>query len=339
MSTERKPGSSRPISALAATLGALVLATSLTTLSPGLVLAASASAAIPPAERWLDAHTATQKATASARGISLEGAIMDGRGNLLFCNVEGRAVLRMDKSGAVTKVLDVPGYNPGGLALDPKGRLHVAAIDMVGDKGAIFAANPDGTLEEVVGPENGFWPNDLVFDAKGGMYFTDFRGSLTKPTGGVYYCEPDGRIVSVISVAQGNGLGLSPDGRVLWVTDFARGELLRLELATPTTFTPIGTNVVWHFTGPAPDSLRVDRDGNVYVAVYGQGRVLVFSPMGIPVAQVLLPGREEGRNLLCTSLALRQDAKEMYVVSGNPQGSPHGAHVFGAPSLAEGLPR
>ncbi|MFC7542566.1 hypothetical protein ACFQU2_28105 [Siccirubricoccus deserti] len=43
--------------------------------------------------------------------------------------------------------------------------------------------------------------------------------------------------------------------------------------------------------------MRVDAEGRVYVALYGQGRVLILSREGLPIGQVLLPGRDEGRNL------------------------------------------
>ena len=50
--------------------------------------------------------------------------------------------------------------------------------------------------------------------------------------------------------------------------------------------------------------MRMDSDGNVYVAMYGQGRILVFNRNGIPIGQVLLPGRENGHKLESTSMAL-----------------------------------
>ena len=40
-------------------------------------------------------------------------------------------------------------------------------------------------------------------------------------------------------------------------------------------------------------------------AIYGRGRVLAFNSNGIPIGQVLLPGREAGHNLRSTSLAIR----------------------------------
>jgi sugar lactone lactonase YvrE len=49
--------------------------------------------------------------------------------------------------------------------------------------------------------------------------------------------------------------------------------------------------------------MRADADGNLYVAMYGQGRVMVFNKNGLPIGQVLLPGRRDGHNLRSTSMA------------------------------------
>jgi len=70
--------------------------------------------------------------------------------------------------------------------------------------------------------------------------------------------------------------------------------------------------IAYHFTGPAPDSMCADRDGNLYVAVYSQGRVLVFNKNGIPIVQMLLPGRDEEHNFLLTSMALKPGTNDLY---------------------------
>ncbi len=38
-------------------------------------------------------------------------------------------------------------------------------------------------MRTIVPAEAGFVVNDIVFDAKGGFYFTDFRGTSTDPKG------------------------------------------------------------------------------------------------------------------------------------------------------------
>jgi len=124
----------------------------------------------------------------------------------------------------------------------------------------------------------------LVFDARGGFYFTDFKGNATEPEGGVYYVAPDLiRVTTVLPhLAMANGLALSPDGKQLWVTEFGRNLLHRMELADATTIAPIGSAIAYPFTGPAPDSLRADADGNAYVAIYGQGPCAGLQPQRHP---------------------------------------------------------
>jgi lactonase len=63
-----------------------------------------------------------------------------------------------------------------------------------------------------------------------------------------------------------NGVALSPNGKVLWATESGRNLLQRIELSDATTIAPVGSTIPYHFIGPLPDSMRVDRDGNVYIA-------------------------------------------------------------------------
>ena len=295
----------------------------------------------------------------SSEGHTLEGAISDGKGNLLFCDVTRRVVLRLDANKKTSVLVRFDTVAPGGLALHKDGRLFIAAINLDNNRGSIHALTADGKLETIVGPDKGYLPNDLAFDSYGGLYFTDFKGTATNPAGGVYYIAPDGKTITPVlpGIAQANGVGLSKDGHTLWVTEFARGQLYRVDLATPTRVTPVGTSIPYRFAGPAPDSLRVDEAGNVYVAMYGHGRVLVFDALGIPKGQILyghgrvlvfdalgipkgqilLPGRDSGQNLLTTSLALVPGTDELFIVSGNPP-TGAGAHVFRAKAMAKGQP-
>jgi sugar lactone lactonase YvrE len=113
----------------------------------------------------------------------------------------------------------------------------------------------------------------------------------TEPKGGVYYVSPDfGRITPVLPhLAMANGIALSPDGKELWVTEFSRNLLHRVALADATTIAPFGTAVAYHFTGPAPDSMRADSDGNLYVAMYGQAGYSSSTRTGYPSAKSSCP--------------------------------------------------
>lgn len=202
-------------------------------------------------------------------------------------------------------------------------------VDVFG--GTIFKLTPGKQLSTVLPA------NDLVFDAHGGFYFTDFRGSTTEPIGGVYYVAPDFRTITPIlrNMAIANGVCLSPDGKVLWATELSAGKLHKVELASPTKIAPFGTAIPYYFNGFAPDSMRSDADGNVYVAMYSQGRVLAFNPNGIAIGQILLPKRESGHNLRSTSVGFFPGSNEMVILTNDGNGG-EGSWIFRARGFAKG---
>lgn len=273
---------------------------------------------IPPSERTLQTVVAEPWFKVSSEGHVLEGAIFDSNGNLIFCDVTGHRILRLTPARKVSVVTTQDALLPGGLAFARDGRLFIAALDLARNEGAIVAAEPDGTgMQTIIAPHTGYMPNDIVFDGKRGFYFSDFRGSSTESRGGIYYVSPDDSAIKPVlpNLAMANGVALSPDGKDLWATEFSRNLLHRITLADATTIAPISSAIPYHFTGPAPDSMRVDADGNVYVAIYGEGRVMVFNRNGIPIGQVLLLGRERGHNLLSTSMAISPNSKDLFAVT------------------------
>lgn len=294
---------------------------------------------IPPGERDLQSVVARPWFKVSDEGIPLEGPSFDRAGDLLFTDAGSGRVLRLTADKRLTTVVPANDLNLGGLAVHKDGRIFAAGTGGF-RRGSIVSVRPDGSdMRTVIPPEVGYVVNDLVFDARGGFYFTDFRGTSTEPKGGAYYVAPDLRTVTPVlpHLALANGVALSPDGKTLWVTEFGRNILHRIDLADATTPTPLGTTVAYHFTGPAPDSMRADSNGNLYVALYGQGRVLVLNRNGIPIGQVLLPGRDEGHNLLSTSLALKPGTDELFIVTNDGDGG-QGSNIFHARGFAKALP-
>jgi lactonase len=293
---------------------------------------------IPSAERDLQTVTAEPWFNVSKTDMQLEGAAFDRAGNLLFVDVYGGRVLRLDPEKRLSAIFTRAGWNPSGIAVHKGGRLYVASVADGKLAGSVLAMQPDGSsVEEIVPAKAGYRPNDLVFDAEGGFYITDFKGTSTEPKGGVYYVSPKGQVTCVLPrVSMANGVALSPDGKDLWMTEYGRNELHRIELQGAATVAPFGTAIAYHFIGPAPDSMRADADGNLYVAIYGQGRVMVFNKNGLPIGQILLPGREVGHNLHSTSMAFRPGTNDLYIVSNDADGG-EGANVFHAKGFAKGL--
>jgi len=294
---------------------------------------------IPPSERSLQTVVAEPWFKVSDQPMVLEGPCFDRNGNLLFSDVYGGHVFRLTPDRRLSTVFSEKKLGPGGLAIHKDGRIFTAAVGDLNGSGSIVAVRPDGSgRQTIVSPKAGYVPNDLVFDSRGGFYFTDFRGISTDPQGGAYYVSRDFKTITPVlpHLAMANGISLSATGKELWITEFSRNLLHRVELAAPTKIAPFGTAIAYHFTGPAPDSMRADSDGNLYVAMYGQGRVLVFNKNGIPIGQVLLPGRDKGHNLQSTNMAIRPDTNDLYIVTNDGNGG-QGATIFHAKVFAKAL--
>lgn len=293
---------------------------------------------VPPSERGLQTVTAEPWLKVSNEPLFLEGASFDRAGNLVFLESQGGRVFKVSPDRKMTVLIDKNELIPAGLAIHKDGRIFLAGVGDFKSRGSLVTFSADGKRLETLIPDTaGYLPDDLVFDDKGGFYFTDFKGTVGNPIGGVYYYAADGKISPILTgLAGANGIGLSPDGKKLWVTEFGGDRLIRISLMGSTNIAPFGVAVAYHFTGPSCDSLRVDSDGNLYVALVGQGRLLVFSPAGLPIGQILLPGRDKGHNLRLTNFAFRPGTNELFITASDEEGE--GANIFHARGFATGLP-
>lgn len=299
---------------------------------------------IPAPERDLPTVTAVPYFKVSDGVMPLEGPSFDRQGNLLFLDIYGGRVLRLSEDRQLSTVYSEPGLHPAGIAIHRDGRIFVGAVGSVNSEGqfadgCVIALDPDGSKRQtVVAPALGHVVDDLVFDNEGGFYFTDFRGTATNRAGGVYYVAPGYQSVKPVlpDMCGANGVALSPDGKVLWATEYFANRLHRIDLKAPGAIARSGSMVPYHFVGRAPDSMRTDSAGNVYVAMQRQGRILAFSPFGVPIGQILLPGREDNHFLQCTSLAFVPESRNLFIVGWDLHG--RGSMIFAAKGLADGFP-
>ncbi len=232
-----------------------------------------------------------------------EGPVWVKRGGyLLFSDVPRNVVFKWDPRVGTSEFLYPSGYTgdrkrggePGsnGLTLDSKGRLVLAQH---GDRQI-------GVLERgKVKPFVQFYkgrrfnsPNDLVYDSRGNLFFTDPPYGLEKNNAdpnkeltfnGVYRATPKGEVTRIISdLTFPNGIALSPDEGTLYVavSDPKKPVIMAYALD--------GSGNTWNGrvffdTAPlmqgrkgVPDGLKVDQKGNLWAT--GPGGVLVISPEG-----------------------------------------------------------
>ena len=239
-----------------------------------------------------------------AAGLNFpEGPAFDRNGNLFVVNVENGDISKISPEGQVKTVVNTGGV-PNGAKFHANGDLYVADRT----KG-IIAISPEGNLRVMVDNYQGKkfnGPNDLFFDSIGNLYFTDPHGSSAEnPIGCVFRLSADRQIILLASgLPYPNGLILSKDGKDLFVAITRKNRILRYLLDPPirsTIFSQL--NGGW-----GPDGMAFDVAGNLYVAHYGGGEVLILNPKGEVLEKVAMGG------LRPTNVAFGgSDRKTLYV--------------------------
>lgn len=125
------------------------------------------------------------------------------------------------------------------------------------------------------------------------------------------------------------------DSKVIWASEFATERIHLADMAASGVLGRWATSIPYQFIGRAPGSMRTDADGNLYVAAYHQGRLLVLSPCEVPIGQILIPGREDDKFLKVTSMAFLPGSNEM-VILARDELKKTGAMIFKAKGFAKG---
>jgi gluconolactonase len=150
-----------------------------------------------------------------------EGPLGMADGSLLFTDIRVSRIHRLDASGKIT-TLHEQTNGANGLALARDGELLAAE----GEGKRVSRRNRDGTVTVLTDDFEGkpfLAPNDLIVDAKGGIYFTDPGPRPVvpgRPTF-VFYLAAGAKQPVLLDgqVARPNGLTLTRDGKTLIVDD------------------------------------------------------------------------------------------------------------------------
>jgi len=206
-----------------------------------------------------------------ATGLQSNGTVAGRNGNVIVCDMFGHRVVEVDPA---------------------TGRVLRVLLDKINGKAI------DG-------------PNDLVMDAKGGLYITDPQftpeANKSQPGKQVYYLAADGTVRVAIGpgeFAMPNGVEVSADGRKLYVKLVAAaGRELRVwaydvaadgSLSNKRQFAMVSLKPeVLEARNPADrfdsgsDGAAVDTDGRYYVAT--RTGVQIFLPDGTAAGTIWMP--------------------------------------------------
>ena len=248
-----------------------------------------------------------------------EGPAVDPSGNLYYTTLTGGEIQMITPSGE--KRSWAHGDCPNGQAIDPDGYHWVCESRLA----RITKYTPNGELADVIldgqcAGEPFSTPNDLIFDKKGNLYFTE----SIRHHGKVFFRSTDGfEKVLASGVDYANGLALNPAGDQLYVAESYQNRILVIDLQTSdvTIFAHLPENPSGEPIENLPDGLAVDQEGRVWVAHYGMGAVQILSPEG-GFIQSINTGLPLTSNL--TLLSELPDRKEILITGGFLEPGPGG---------------
>ena len=225
-------------------------------------------------------------------------------GGLYFSDVPQNTIYRWTPEAGVVPYLQPSGYTgttprggePGsnGLTLDRQGHLVMCQH---GDR-RVARLEADGKVTSLADKFDGkrfSSPNDLCYDSKGNLYFTDPPYGLEKQDkdpkketdlNGVYLLRASGELVRTpIDLKFPNGVALSPDEKSLFicVSDSKNPVIMKYDVqadgnvANGKVFFDTSALLAKRLPG-IPDGMKFDTAGNLWAT--GPGGVMILSPQG-----------------------------------------------------------
>ena len=267
-----------------------------------------------------------------------EGPTVAEDGTVYFTDLYNNRIMRLSTDGTLSTFRQ-PSHRANGLIFDSEWRL-LACEGGDGESVLPRVTRTDmetGEIEVLADSYNGkqlHQPNDLSFDGRGRIYFTDRPGPNPRPeqTGvhGVYRIDPDGTIERILTepeVIRPNGIVISPDDTTLYVIETEQGadgpRLIRaFDLSAEGT---VSNMRVFHdfFPGRSGDGMTIDSEGNLYVAaglnrLRGTSETLdtlagihVFAPSGELLEHIPIP-----EDTITNAAFGGPDLRTLYVTAG-----------------------
>lgn len=247
-----------------------------------------------------------------------EGPVAMNDGSVLVVEITRGTLTRVRPNGAKEVVAETGG-GPNGAAIGPDGKVYICNNGgfRFGPDGTPTEGLPDGytggyiqrvdldtgKVETLYTECNGHrlrGPNDIVFDATGGFWFSDF-GKLQerqRDRTALYYAKSDGSLIKevVFPIDGPNGIGLAPGDTHLYAAQTFEGRVWAWEITAPGEIRKTTGEGMALLAGPGGgkllaglpgyqllDSLAVDGAGNVCVATLINGGITVIAPDGSSV--------------------------------------------------------
>jgi gluconolactonase len=230
-----------------------------------------------------------------------EGPVFMDDGSVILVEIAAGRITRVKRDGTKQTVA-TPGGGPNGAAIGPDGALYVCnngGFRWAEIGGMLFPGNAaedyvtgrieridisSGKVERLYDSFEGFslsGPNDIMFDAHGGFWFTDLDKHYDHHSdhGGIYYGTIDGRMLKrAVHGPDFNGIGLSPDGGTVYAAVCSRCYILAFDIVGPGEVAPSALAAL-------PGRVVADFPGRILLdslAILASGRIAQATLMDRP---------------------------------------------------------
>lgn len=221
-----------------------------------------------------------------------EGPAFATDGTLWAVELKGEALIQYKEQNLIRHHV---GGMPNGIAIDEDGLIWFCDAG----QNSIRCCNPANhqtkTIITHVGEEALSKPNDLAFDKGGNLVFTCPGVSRKAPTGYACVAMKNGKVKKITEGKYfPNGLAFTNDGKSLVIAETYKHRLWKGDWDSDKGEWR-EENVWCEVGGPdgpgGPDGMAFDSIGNLYVAVYGTGKIKVINEDGKLIDEILLPGQ------------------------------------------------
>jgi gluconolactonase len=266
--------------------------------------------------------------------VFTEGPTVDRDGTVYFTDLVQQRIMKLSPQGVLSTFRE-HSNNANGLVIDPQRRLIAAEGAENNRTGVVVKNKPQvtrtdlgtGTIEVLADNYQGkplVGPNDVTYDSKGRIYFTDLTG------GAVYRIDAPGQIARILAtpdIQRPNGLQISPDDKTFYLIE-ANGAAGGARMIRAYDLLPDGTvgNMRVHYNfypGRSGDGMSIDSQGNLWVAAglhntRGTSETLdtrcgvhVISPQGKRINFIPIP-----EDTITNTAFGGADMKTLYVTAG-----------------------
>ncbi len=229
-----------------------------------------------------------------------EGPIWHAEGKfLLFSDIPANQMKKWTAEEGITN-FRVPSGKSNGLTYDKQGRL----VTCEHANRRVSRTEADGTVVTIASHYDGKRlnsPNDVIVKSDGSIYFSDPPYGLTADYGiegeqdldfqGVYRLSADGQTLTLLvdDFDRPNGLCFSPDESILYIDDTERMHVRAFDVQSDGTIANGRIFAEEEGEGSAPDGMKIDVHGNVYLT--GPGGIWIFDPSGEHLGILQTPER------------------------------------------------